>query len=349
MIRRNPSLDLLRGLAITLVVLAHCSHTTRSIIPGLQAFFWNYGELGVQLFFIVSGYTMMLTFGDKVDVETTQSFYIRRAFRIAPLFWIAIVFYVLAPVAPDTKIWAPNGVGITDIVLTFLFLQWCSPTAFNSVVPGGWSIAVEMQFYLLFPLLIYVFRKNNGPLICYTSIAVLNVLAQFAADHVLTQRMAAALPANAAHLADAFYYCWLPRQLICFGFGILLYDVIELKSRPTIGALLLIGAGLFSSWTSEIVVLAAAAFAILLLNARAAPLGLLGRHSYSIYLFHFAFVWLFAKIPSLDLVLMFGLVLGSSLATSYFIVEPLIERRFNRLGHELAKRSKFSHASARLA
>ncbi|MBY0381243.1 MAG: acyltransferase [Xanthobacteraceae bacterium] len=335
MIRRNPSLDLLRGLAIAMVALTHCSHVAKSAIPGLHHFSWYYGELGVQLFFIVSGYTMMLTFGDKVDLSAARSFYIRRAFRIVPLFWIATVFYLLVQI-PENRVWAPNGIGPAEVALTFLFLQWSSPTAFNSIVPGGWSIAVEMQFYLLFPLLICVFRTKNGPLICYALIALVNVVAQFAADHFLMQRMAASLPANEVYLSEAFYFWWLPRQLICFGFGILLYDFIELKNRPTIGALLLIGAGLFSSWTSEIVVLAAAAFVILALNMRAAPLGLLGRHSYAIYLFHFAFVWLFGKIPSIDLVLLFALVLGSSLATSYFIVEPLIERRFNRLGHQLA-------------
>ena len=44
----------------------------------------RYGEL-VQLFFIVSGYTMMLTFGNKVDVAGLRSLYLRRVFRIVPL------------------------------------------------------------------------------------------------------------------------------------------------------------------------------------------------------------------------------------------------------------------------
>ena len=67
MTQRNQSLDLLRGVAILLVVLAHCSAAKTSIVPGLTSFADKDGELGVQLFFIVSGYTMMLTFGDKVD------------------------------------------------------------------------------------------------------------------------------------------------------------------------------------------------------------------------------------------------------------------------------------------
>ena len=95
MTERNQSLDLLRGLAVLLVVAVHCSHVATSIFPDLRSMVMQYGELGVQLFFIVSGYTMMLTFGDKVDVAGVCSFYLRRVFRIVPLFWVAILFYLL--------------------------------------------------------------------------------------------------------------------------------------------------------------------------------------------------------------------------------------------------------------
>ena len=79
-----------------------------------------------------------------------------------PLFWIAIVFYLLVTRGRGIRNLAPDGVSASDVLLTFFFLHWASVTAFNSVVPGGWSIAVEMQFYLLFPLLIYLFRRRNG-------------------------------------------------------------------------------------------------------------------------------------------------------------------------------------------
>src|SRR6478735_1654 len=56
---RNPSLDLLRGIAILLVVLVHCQEESIGVVPGLSWFAHAFGGLGVQLFFIVSGYTMM--------------------------------------------------------------------------------------------------------------------------------------------------------------------------------------------------------------------------------------------------------------------------------------------------
>jgi peptidoglycan/LPS O-acetylase OafA/YrhL len=83
--RRNQSLDLLRGIAILMVRLAHCAFATTSIVPSLAAAAGKLNQFGVQLFFIFSGYTKMLTFGDRVDLAAAGAFYIRRAFRIAPV------------------------------------------------------------------------------------------------------------------------------------------------------------------------------------------------------------------------------------------------------------------------
>ena len=77
------------------------------------------------------------------------------------------------------------------MVLTFFFLHSSSVTAYNSVVPGGWSIAVEMQFYLLFPLLIYLFRRRNGATLCYALIALVSVIGQFVVEPYLIPRLAA--------------------------------------------------------------------------------------------------------------------------------------------------------------
>lgn len=336
MTQRNQSLDLLRGVAVLLVVASHCASEATGAVPGLTALAMDYGQLGVQLFFIVSGYTMMLTFGDRIDSAAVRSFYIRRVFRIVPLFWIAIIFYLLFTRGEGFRTWAPHGISAGDVLLTFLFLHWGSVTAFNSVVPGGWSIAVEMQFYLLFPLLIQLFRRANGPLLVYGLIALASVVGQFAADHYFIPGLAQSLPRGEAQLAQGFYYCWLPRQAICFGFGILLYDLVELKNTPRLGALLLVGASLFTAWGAQVALLFALAYAILAASAKLSMIGLLGRHSYAIYLAHFAVAATITTLFPLGFVPLFVLVSAVSMALSYCFIEPLIERRFNRLGHGLA-------------
>jgi exopolysaccharide production protein ExoZ len=343
--RRNQSLDLLRGAAISLVVLAHCADATESVVPGLASFVANYGQMGVQLFFIVSGYTMMLTYGDSGSLAAARAFYIRRIFRIVPLFWIAILFYLLITKGEGFTMWAPDGVSARDVVLTVFCLHWSSVTAFNSVVPGGWSIAVEMQFYLLFPLIIQLFRRSNGAILCYGLIAVVSVAAQFVAAKYMVPQLAATLPKGQSYLADAFFFCWLPRQSICFGFGILLYDFIEQKNRPTLGALLLIGACLLSGWGAEVVLLSAAAFGILASKLTLPFASLLGRHSYAVYLAHFAVISAIQALLPLDLMPLTILVTALSLALSYCLVEPLLERPFNRFGHALASRIRRGEAA----
>jgi peptidoglycan/LPS O-acetylase OafA/YrhL len=200
-----------------------------------------------------------------------------------------------------------------------------------------------MQFYLLFPLLIYIFRRRNGPIFLYTLIAISSALAQFAARRYLTPLLAATLPQDQAYLAEAFFYCWLPRQSICFGFGILLYQCIEQRKPSTPGILFLIGACLCSaredSWAAQIVILFAISFAVLAWNVMMPIMTLLGRHSYGIYLTHFGWASAITALVSLDLIPMFVLVTAASLGGSYYLIEPLFERRFNRLGHLLALRA----------
>jgi peptidoglycan/LPS O-acetylase OafA/YrhL len=193
-----------------------------------------------------------------------------------------------------------------------------------------------MQFYLLFPLLIYLFRRPNGPIFVYASIALVSAIGQFAADQYLIRWLAASLPAGRAYLADGYFYCWLPHQAICFGFGILLYDCIELKRKPTFGALFLTGASLTGAWGAEVVLLFALAYLVMASNVTMSAMSLLGRHSYAIYLVHFAVVSMIATLFPVGLVPLFVLVVGASLALSYYLIEPVIERRFNRLGHLLA-------------
>jgi hypothetical protein len=115
----------------------------------------------------------------------------------------------------------------------------------------------------------------------------------------------------------------------------------EHRSAP--GILFLIGACLCSaredSWVAQIVILFAISFAVLAWNVMMPIMTLLGRHSYGIYLTHFGWASAITALVSLDLIPMFMLVTAASLGGSYYLIEPLFERRFNRLGHLLALRA----------
>jgi len=147
-------IDALRGYAILGVIAAHCAQ----VVPQWQG--WGkqlvtQGQQGVQLFFVASAITLLLSWYQRAD--GMNAFYVRRLFRIAPMFWLGILFfsyyYGMAP-----RYWAPDGLNWQAVLTTVFFMHGWNPTFFNSALEGGWSIAVEMMFYLVFPILVYGIR-----------------------------------------------------------------------------------------------------------------------------------------------------------------------------------------------
>ena len=82
-----------RGIAIIMVIIVHASqlyHFKNSTIKML----FDYGQMGVQLFFIASAYTLCLSSEKRKDEENTlTNFYTRRFFRIFPIYYLGIILY----------------------------------------------------------------------------------------------------------------------------------------------------------------------------------------------------------------------------------------------------------------
>src|SRR3984957_1347842 len=104
--------------------------------------------------------------------ESALTFYSRRFFRIAPMFWLAIPFFVwLNGTAPTP--YAPDGIGIRHIAMTATFVHGFWPDTITSVVPGGWSVADEVIFYAFFPVIVPALLKASWrSLIIVTIVAV---------------------------------------------------------------------------------------------------------------------------------------------------------------------------------
>jgi len=116
--------------------------------------------LGCLFFFLISGYALFNSY--KINKENTFIyFYIRRIFRIAPLYYLIGIFFYF--IFRNSKYYYVNGVIIFDPIYNFtnilsnlFFLHGFIQSANNSIVPGGWSIANEMFYCLLFPILLRV-------------------------------------------------------------------------------------------------------------------------------------------------------------------------------------------------
>lgn len=275
-----------------------------------------------------------------------KNFYIRRFLRIAPLFWLAIPIY-LSINGLGPSYWAPEGIGDRQIILTALFLHGIYPDAINSVVPGGWSIAVEMTFYLIFPVLIIYF-KNNARLYLLSGIGIWLIntllLKEWLTHYFLTNS-----PFTQAFIIEFLnlYFinqapvflvgCWLyfslsnhvnKFDLLLFGLWILL--AILLKAIFSYGGL---------DFLSIFLLLAAFSYTCLQRQIKLKPLELIGRNSYAIYLTHFLVIsFVYRLLP--EKTGLFNLILGVFLTTllSYLLsrlIYILIEQKFQKLANHL--------------
>jgi len=158
--KRYDYIDALRGIAIILVLIAHTSKYGINTIPVWFQLITaiDIGPRGVQLFYLVRAFTLCLSFSKRKKVERhpTRNFYIRRFFRIAPLFYTALIYYLW-----QYGYWSGNlrNYSLINIIATFTFFNGISPYWINDIIFVEWSIAVESTFYLLFPLLFRQLRS----------------------------------------------------------------------------------------------------------------------------------------------------------------------------------------------
>jgi peptidoglycan/LPS O-acetylase OafA/YrhL len=219
--------DALRGLAVLLVVVAHnyLGFTNENgLYPsGFGAIVYQ-AVYGVQLFYIMSAFTLFLSLSSKN--QNYRTFLIRRFFRIAPLFYLAVLFYTLQ------DLYRGNDIELARLVSVLTFTNGFVPEWINSVFHGSWSIAVEMLFYLTVPLFFSIIKDLNKAILFFiTTILFAELTGElyefFAAD---------AIRAGASDYVQ-FRYFYLPAQLPVFALGIILFFLTrggELKLNPVV-------------------------------------------------------------------------------------------------------------------
>ena len=183
------------------------------------------GTRGVELFYMVSAFTLFLSFSErsKRGKFSYSGYFIRRLARIAPMFWVALAIrLVVSGLHPNY--WAPDGISKFDVLITALFINGWKAAAINSVVPGGWSVAVETSFYLLLPLCFLWVKSLRSALVAtFVCLVIRNWAGVWYMTHVAHQ-----FPPSQTYLTYSFAWeFWLPSQLPVFMLGIILYFVKE--------------------------------------------------------------------------------------------------------------------------
>jgi peptidoglycan/LPS O-acetylase OafA/YrhL len=147
-----PALDGVRAVAIALVLLFHYPW------PGSTPFHGGY--LGVDVFFVLSGFlitTLLLEELDRIQHIALRAFYARRALRLLPAVAVLALFAVFAYFGGVNAAFRPTVVGLVAIVgYVGNWVHLWRSDQLGPMFGHVWSLAIEEQFYLVFPLLLLV-------------------------------------------------------------------------------------------------------------------------------------------------------------------------------------------------
>jgi len=301
--RYVPALDGLRGIAI-LIVVAHNSTLNEahaSIVAKLWTGFTDAGWIGVQLFFVLSGYLITGLLLDGRDrPHALRTFYVRRSLRIFPLYYVVMIARVLV-----VPLFVPAlAVGFSTQIWYWLYLSNWSDLLQAPIhgMSHCWSLAVEEQFYLTWPAVVRRLRPRTIAWVCI-AIAI------------------GALAARLAFYAAGIDHSWMYSSTVARADALALGALVALgvraeldarrfaRVRRRIGALALAALAVIAAWAHGLsrfnprietvgYTLIAVLFAVVVAEiVQPAPhrawrwldrpaLRLVGRYSYAMYLFH---------------------------------------------------------------
>jgi len=202
----DPALDGLRGLAILLIYIFHYGGGLKSshLVVRLFGYLTASGWIGVELFFALSGFLITGILWDAMQQPRAphylRNFYARRILRIFPLYYTAIALCAVVLIA--------TGGGFHQLrmlyILVFFLQDLPKLTEIAQQIPTLphyhlWSLAVEEQFYLLWPFLLLIFPTRRAALrLCMAIFAFSFIfsLTVFGMTHVFS--------AETAHLMSSF-------------------------------------------------------------------------------------------------------------------------------------------------
>jgi len=358
LVHRLRFMNALRTFAALWVVLAHCI-----LWGGFPLWFPN-PQLAVDLFMMLSGFLMVATVEARehrqrlTAMATWLGFYIRRFFRLAPLYYVCLVVAVL------TREWFVGGYqtlfdanaarwggpgshfnpaftcyGFRSLAAHLTVVFGLSPQFVFSTMFGDWSLSLEMQFYLVFPALLLLARRFGFALVAVT-LTAFGLLAR--------------------HVAFEWYVepGPLPFLLDYFVIGMLLHEAVARKRDWLVGLCLLIIGSDWSLYGRSVILMIPVVLVIwLLASTRMAALpgvGLVRRLlenrlfdvgadvSYGIYLIHGFFVSgagltlfhssAYLALPSSEQFLIMAMLVVVGSVSVSLVAHRLIERPGIRLG-----------------
>jgi peptidoglycan/LPS O-acetylase OafA/YrhL len=329
--RRIPAVDGFRAVAMLMVIACHVwefSHRpTLRIAPlgwTMEVFgFFKHGAYGVDLFMVLSGFCLFLPlcYSEQALAKFHwKRFYRRRARRIIPPYYAGIAFATLTPfvlVAFFRLIhiqahWQPLPGTAYAYFAHLFFLQTFSLKSFGQINASLWSMGLEAQFYLMFPLVVLGYQRFGRRF-------VLGMIAISIAYHILMEAYTAGMSDKQSNL----YLIFFLGRWMQFAAGMLAAWVVAQHRRQdrwrdpqwgTLGILLAVALYTlaasvdfprFLGWLNPTLLALAFALALVSVCVTQSPLGApvssrvmegLGFISYSIFLVHWPIIYYFGSL-----------------------------------------------------
>jgi peptidoglycan/LPS O-acetylase OafA/YrhL len=301
---RRPSLDGIRGWAVLMVMAFHMD--SERLLPG--------GFIGVDIFFVLSGFLITTLLVEEWNARGSidlRAFYIRRALRLFPAF-VCVVCFASALIAAHDLFGSPGGDEtplLKTLLTSFLYLNnWVNAFTWWDLGPLNhtWSLAVEEQFYLIWPASLLLALRARIPRRGLMLVVTLGILVSVALRYALWpdvadfNRATFGLDVNAASLLIgallglAAIEGWLPRSAkavwalrpvaVASGIGLVYFGLTGTRAMAFL-----------RDGGYALIALAAAALVCLALVDQSAPLRLIfnnrpityiGSISYGLYLWH---------------------------------------------------------------
>lgn len=287
-------IDATRAIAVLMVIAVHSAQLSPA--SPLTNKIFAFGQMGVQLFFFASALTLCLSAAHRIDeANGTIKFYIRRFFRIAPMYYLGIVifFWWSANMSQLSIGPFPSADHYTykNVLANVLLIHGFYIPANNNIVPGGWSIGTEVAFYALFPVLYcFMSKLKNKYIVLLASIGIsISVLPIFQSKFAIPM-------AN-----NSFFYFNILNQINVFIIGMLYYFDFygkPLTAKSASALFVVFGFIAISMWNNGLFLFVTIFFAITFIGLvellRKAPekfilaLRPIGKYSFSMYIVHIA-------------------------------------------------------------
>ncbi len=166
-------IDAMRGIAVLMVLFVHSTmffslYDIENLPFHFERFLFS-GKYGVILFFLVSSYTLFRSL-DLRKEDGFKNYYIRRFFRIAPLYYLVlIVLFFLTSGNDYFMLDDSSGISLTNLLSHIIFINGFSVNYFNSIIGVEWTIFVEISFYIILSI-IYIYKNHLNKILFFSLI-----------------------------------------------------------------------------------------------------------------------------------------------------------------------------------